>query len=505
MASKTCVFLESGTNAQFDFVLTKYQEALNAKAYAKSSKPETLLKLDKWYQTELPKKIKSRGTDAFLTHDEIVQTIKWKLARGQFRPRLKDLVQMNTPRVVMQETKKAFRAIYKKKDLEAAVLALSNLKGVGPAMASAVLAAGAPEVAPFMADECLLSMPDIEGIDYTTKEYLKLVEKTNECVQRLNSQGGQWTPHKVELALWTHYVARDIKPEILADMPGSANKPASVSAAAVAPPISSPTGTSSTESPHKNAVNEVNGDVPAAAAVPVVNGTATTAAGQANTDDHVNGVAGKEADTNGVSEQTTASAAATANVDIPAAKEAEIKQSDKTEKVDSNEDSTKTADAAAAADKTHPEPPVNGSVTTSAAVASAAGDATEKPAVDPADTTAAAGQTEEKPTDEKDAKQVEAQNGGGDGHKADHGHAANGVKQNGDASVAKNGTADNDKTDEEKSVESTKEESGVNGGEPGVKRSLESDEPADNQEHKRLKEDNTNNTVLPPVPATGDV
>ena len=48
MASKTCVFLESGTNAQFDFVLTKYQEALNAKAHAKSSRPETLLKLDKW-------------------------------------------------------------------------------------------------------------------------------------------------------------------------------------------------------------------------------------------------------------------------------------------------------------------------------------------------------------------------------------------------------------------------------------------------------------------------
>ena len=43
---------------------------------------------------------------------------------------------MNTPRVVMQETKKAFRAIDKRKDIEAAVSALSNLKGVGPAMAS---------------------------------------------------------------------------------------------------------------------------------------------------------------------------------------------------------------------------------------------------------------------------------------------------------------------------------------------------------------------------------
>merc|ERR1711971_780394 len=141
MASKSAQFFENGTNKQFEFVLSKYQESLQAKADSKNSKSEILLKLDKWYQNELPKKIKSRGKEAHLTHEEIVQTIKWKLARGQFRPRLKDLIQMNTPRVVMQETKKAFRAIYKKKDIEAAVSALSNLKGVGPAMASGTLKA----------------------------------------------------------------------------------------------------------------------------------------------------------------------------------------------------------------------------------------------------------------------------------------------------------------------------------------------------------------------------
>merc|ERR1711892_505760 len=221
MASKSAQFFENGTNKQFEFVLSKYQDALQAKADSKNSKSEILIKLDKWYQNELPKKIKSRGKEAHLTHEEIVQTIKWKLARGQFRPRLKDLIQMNTPRVVMQETKKAFRAISKKNDLEAAVSALSNLKGVGPAMASAVLAAGAPEVAPFMADECLLSMPEVEGIDYTMKEYMKLVEKTKECVERLNAQGGSWNPHKVELAIWAYFIARDLKPELLDDMPDS--------------------------------------------------------------------------------------------------------------------------------------------------------------------------------------------------------------------------------------------------------------------------------------------
>lgn len=30
------------------------------------------------YQNELPKKIKSRGKDAHLVHEELVQTMKWK-------------------------------------------------------------------------------------------------------------------------------------------------------------------------------------------------------------------------------------------------------------------------------------------------------------------------------------------------------------------------------------------------------------------------------------------
>ena len=47
----------------------------------------------------------------------------------------------------------------------------------------------APELAPFMADELLLSMPEVEGIDYTMKEYMKLVDQTKQCVERLNAQG----------------------------------------------------------------------------------------------------------------------------------------------------------------------------------------------------------------------------------------------------------------------------------------------------------------------------
>merc|ERR1711962_1927771 len=218
MASRmnTKDFFGKGTPNQYDFTLTQYDQALRLKAESKSSKPENVIKLDKWYQNELPKKIKSRGKDAHLVHDELVQTIKWKLARGKFFPQLTNLVRINTPKAVQAESRKAFRKL---PNLDAAITTLCGLKGVGCTLASAVLAAGCPELAPFMADECLLSMEGTEGIDYTMKEYMKLVAKTQQCVDRLNEQGGNWTPHKVEMAVWTHYVARDLKPEILEDMP----------------------------------------------------------------------------------------------------------------------------------------------------------------------------------------------------------------------------------------------------------------------------------------------
>ena len=83
--------------------------------------------------------------DPHLTHEEIVQCMKWKLAMGKFSQKLKDLIQMNTPRVVMNDTKKAFRALDKRDDLEAAINALCTMKGVSPAFASAVLVAFRPE------------------------------------------------------------------------------------------------------------------------------------------------------------------------------------------------------------------------------------------------------------------------------------------------------------------------------------------------------------------------
>jgi len=38
---------------------------------------------------------------------------------------------------------------------------------------------------------------------------------------------GTWNPHSVELALWTHYVASELKPELLSSVPEASKKPTS--------------------------------------------------------------------------------------------------------------------------------------------------------------------------------------------------------------------------------------------------------------------------------------
>ncbi|KAH8235861.1 hypothetical protein KR032_009675 [Drosophila birchii] len=216
----TVSFFENGSTTQFEYCYQMYPQVLKLKAEKRSKKPQELIRLDQWYQNELPKLIKARGKDAHMVYDELVQTMKWKQTRGKFYPQLSYLVKVNTPRAVIAETKKAFRKL---PNLEQAITALSNLKGVGTTMASALLAAAAPDSAPFMADECLMAIPGIEGIDYTTKEYLNFVNHIQATVERLNAEvGGEtphWSPHRVELALWSHYVANDLSPEMLDDMP----------------------------------------------------------------------------------------------------------------------------------------------------------------------------------------------------------------------------------------------------------------------------------------------
>lgn len=239
--NNSTTFFQNGNAAQFEYALALYPAALKVKAENRGAgkKPEKLIRLDEWYQNTLPKLIQKRGKDAHLLHEELCQTMEWKQNRGKSYPQLTHLIKINTPRAVMMETKKAFRKL---PNVEQALNALSNLKGVGITMASALLAAAVPDLAPFMADECLNAIPEFENIDYTAKEYLKFVELIQAKQEKLNKEyepksngaapapeengtaaeekpAKKWSAHSVELALWAYSIAFDLQPELLKDMP----------------------------------------------------------------------------------------------------------------------------------------------------------------------------------------------------------------------------------------------------------------------------------------------
>ncbi|XP_060885072.1 uncharacterized protein zgc:112496 [Labrus mixtus] len=195
-------------------VYDKYWDVVEAKT--KGKKPGKLLSLDKWYQEELPTLISSRP-EKHVTQTELVKLMEWKLTRGKFRPRLQQLVASNSVDTVEKCSRKAFSLL---PDVQASISELSTLKGVGPATASAVLAAGAPEQTAFMSDEAMESVPGLKPIQYTAKHYALYLGKMVERTEKLNKVDPlqDWTPHRLELCLWAMTIAEQQRLPLLKDV-----------------------------------------------------------------------------------------------------------------------------------------------------------------------------------------------------------------------------------------------------------------------------------------------
>ncbi|KAM8961045.1 uncharacterized protein RCH25_036839 [Pelodytes ibericus] len=180
--------------------------------HTKGANQQRLIVLDKWYQEELSSCIAARP-HKFLTREELIKLMEWKLTRGRFRPRLHQLVYTNTDKTVESCTGRAFQLL---PDVPASISELCKLKGIGPATASAVLAIGAPDLAAFMADEAVESVPGLAPVQYTLKHYMRFLEALRQKSAALSKACSQpWTPHRVELCLWAWAVAQKLCPDIL--------------------------------------------------------------------------------------------------------------------------------------------------------------------------------------------------------------------------------------------------------------------------------------------------
>ena len=156
-----------------------------------------LPELDRWYREELPAAIAERRTP-HVTHRELVQVTEWKMARGVWRGRNLVLVRGNDAALVERTSTDALAAI---PDPRKPIAMLSELAGVGPATASAVMAAAAPDVYPFFDEIVGAQVPGLGPVAFTAAYYARYAEALR---RRAADLGAPWTPAMVERTLWAH-------------------------------------------------------------------------------------------------------------------------------------------------------------------------------------------------------------------------------------------------------------------------------------------------------------
>ena len=171
--------------------LSRYEEVITKQEVAK------LPDLDAWYRDGLPSAIASRKVP-HVTHDELVRLTEWKMARGVWRAPNLVLVKGNAPDVVVSTSSAALAKIPHE---TAPISTLAKLDGVGPATASAVAAAFAPEVYPFFDELVAAQVPALGKVAWTLGYYARYAAALRE---RASSLGNDWTPVLVERALWAH-------------------------------------------------------------------------------------------------------------------------------------------------------------------------------------------------------------------------------------------------------------------------------------------------------------
>jgi hypothetical protein len=181
----------SSDDAQWQSALARYGEVIAAQGVA------SLVDHDRWYHEELPDALRSRGP-SYATHEELVRLTQWKMARGVWRARNLVLVRGNSADLVQSTTAGAFAAVPHE---SAPIAKVAELAGVGPATASALLAAYAPEVYPFFDELVAHQIPGLGAVAFTPAYYKRYAQAIRE---RAGALSGSWTPAQVERALWSH-------------------------------------------------------------------------------------------------------------------------------------------------------------------------------------------------------------------------------------------------------------------------------------------------------------
>ena len=181
---------------------------------------EALTRLNEKIQTTLPRAIERRRArddegdpwwtrGGYITKEEYVDVVSWKLGRGKTRPGLLNYAKALSEESVREASARAFAQASEmsgggsKKKLGDAMAPLIALRGCGPATASAVMAL-VDERFPFFSDEALVVVignGDRDSERYSLPRYKQFMA----ALQRRSDELGapELTPSMLERALWS--------------------------------------------------------------------------------------------------------------------------------------------------------------------------------------------------------------------------------------------------------------------------------------------------------------
>jgi hypothetical protein len=171
--------------------LERYPEIIESQGVKK------LPELDRWYRKELPQSIAARSP-AHLTSAELIRLTEWKMARGVWRAPNLALVRRNSDDDVRETSTEALSRV---PHPTAPISVLAKLRGIGPATASAAIAAAAPERYPFFDELVAEQLPGLGPVAWTLTYYARYAEALRDAATTL---GGDWTPADLERALWSY-------------------------------------------------------------------------------------------------------------------------------------------------------------------------------------------------------------------------------------------------------------------------------------------------------------
>lgn len=138
-----------------------------------------------------------------ISKDDLLAIVKWKFAVGKPRHALMKHLTSNTEALVEKHSSLAIAEARHTKAgnkvlIKEATKELINLKGVGPATASAVLSLVQPKAFAYMYDEVIDCF--LPKRTYTLATYERI---NDECTRIARNLGKEWTAARVATALWT--------------------------------------------------------------------------------------------------------------------------------------------------------------------------------------------------------------------------------------------------------------------------------------------------------------